>query len=355
MRRSTSPSHVQPHCPGSPEGPTGLPSTMGLILLMLVTGCGRTTATKRSDTSPILASVDGRVITAEAFRFHWGDQRMATNTLALREQVLEQLIQRSALAAAARREGLDQDPAVQQEVDLLLARRLRTTHLQTRLRSIEITDTDVQKAYERDRETRFTEPAAVRAAVLWFNSRGQQPLEERHRQRLETIRTRLLAEPSLIPSGAGFGALSVTNSEHRVTRFNGGDTGWLRIGGSADSWRSEVTRIAATLQKPGDLSEVVAGPEGLFLVRLVDRRDSSVKPLESVRAEIEKSLLATRRRHVEETFDREVFAAARIERFPQPLETLTNLPAVPTSVSDPTTIQPGTVRPPGSAIHRLPQ
>lgn len=267
---------------------------------------------------------------------------MATDTPALREQVLEQLIQRSALAAAARQEGLDQDPTVQQEIDLLLARRLRTARLQPRLKAIQITDTSVKEAYEKDRDTRFTEPAAVRTAVLWFNTRGQPPLEERHRLRLDAVRTRLLADPAWIPASNGFGTLSVTNSEHRVTRFNGGDTGWIRPGASTDAWRSEVARIAATLQKPGDLSEVVAGPEGLFLVRLIDRREAAVKPLESVRSEIEKTLLAARRREVEETFDREILAAARVERFPQPLQTLTNLMVIP-------------VGPSGSSPNRLPQ
>lgn len=351
------PSTAHRRCPGlaTPAERQGLAVVAGLVLLAVAAGCGRPTSTTRSDTSPVLASVDGRDITAEAFRQQWEEQRMTTNTSVLREQVLEQLIQRSALAAAARREGLDQDPAVQQEIDLILARRLRTTRLQTRLKSIEITDAAVRESYERDRETRFTEPAAVRAAVLWFNTRGQPPLEERYRPRLDGVRTRLLADPSWVAASNGFGTLSVTNSEHRVTRFNGGDTGWLRIGDSGDPWRSEVARIAATLQKPGDLSEVVAGPEGLFLVRLLDRRDPAVRSLESVRAGIEKSLLAARRREVEDAFDREVLAAARIQRFPQRLQTLTNLPILPVGPADPTTFQPGVGPSPGSSPHRLPQ
>ncbi|MFM7213578.1 MAG: SurA N-terminal domain-containing protein, partial [Verrucomicrobiota bacterium] len=316
---------------------------------------GRPTSATRSDTSPALASVDGRVITAEAFRHHWEDQRMATNSPALREQVLEQLIQRSALAAAARREGLDQDPVVQQEIDLLLARHLRTVRLQPRMKAIEVTDTAVKEAYERDRDSRFTEPAAIRAAVLWFNTRGQPPLEERYRPRFDAVRTRFLADPSWIAVSNGFGALSVTNSEHRVTRFSGGDTGWLRTGASGDAWRSEVVRIAATLQKPGDLSEVVAGPEGLFLVRLIDCRDPSIKPLESVRTGIETSLLAARRRELEEIFDREILAATRIERFPQPLQALTNLATLGIGSSDPSPFLPGPSRPPVSYPNRPPQ
>ena len=66
--------------------------------------------------------------------------------------------------------------------------------LHPRLQSIQITDDAVKEAYERDRDTRFTEPAAVRDAVLWFNTRGQPPLEERYRPRLDAVRTRLLAE-----------------------------------------------------------------------------------------------------------------------------------------------------------------
>lgn len=197
--------HPERHRPALQASRWGLASVSCLVLLAMAAGCGRPTSAPRSDTSPVLASVDGRVITAEAFRHHWEDQRMATNTPVLREQLLEQLIQRSALAAAARREGFDQDPVVQQEIDFLLARRLRTTRLQHRMKSIEVTDAAVRESYERDRDTRFTEPAAVRAAVLWFNTRGQPPLEERYRPRLDGVRTRFLTDPSWITASNGFG------------------------------------------------------------------------------------------------------------------------------------------------------
>ena len=339
-----------------PRGRWGAPAVIGLLLLSTVPGCGRPSPASDTPSSPRLASVHGRDIRVEDFRLYWDDQRMATNSMPLREQVLEHLIQRSALAEEARRTGLDRDPAVQQGIDLILARRIRTTRLEPRLKSIQILDAEVEEAYRKQRDTRFTEPESVRAAVLWFNTRGQQPLEERYRPRLESVRTHLLADRFWIAPSNGFGALSITNSEHRVTRFNGGDTGWMRSNGSSEPWRTEVLRIAGTLRQPGDLSEVVAGPDGLFLVRLLDRRPPTVKPLESVRDEIRRSLLAERRRQVEESFDHEILAAAQVQRFPKPLEDLTNLPTVPRETPHPLFSVPGG-RPssPGTTPTRLPE
>ena len=61
-------------------------------------GCGRPSPASDTPSSPRLASVHGRDIRVEDFRLYWDDQRMATNSMPLREQVLEHLIQRSALA-----------------------------------------------------------------------------------------------------------------------------------------------------------------------------------------------------------------------------------------------------------------
>ena len=302
---------------------------VGLVVLAAVLGCNQSGPVPDTKASPRVASIRGRDITVEAFRHYWDDQRMATNSMPLREQVLEHLIQRSALAEEARRTGLDLDPAVQQEIDLILARRLRTTRLEPRLKAIQILDSEVEEAYRKQRDTRFTEPESVRCAVLWFNTRGQQPLEERYRPRLESVRASLLANPSWIAPSNGFGALSITNSEHRVTRFNGGDTGWITTNATGEPWRSEVLRIAGDLRQPGDLSDVVAGRDGVFLVRLLDRRPPMVKPFESVRAEIQRSLLAERRRTVEEAFNHEILAASQVQRFPKPLEDLNDLPTVP--------------------------
>lgn len=288
----------------------------GAIACLLAAGCGRQANAPASPTPDpkTLAVVDGRAITEADFRLWWGKRPAAADSPSARQEVLNQLIQRSALAGAARRAGLDQDPELAAELDRLLIARLRAVQLQERLDRLEISESELTAEYERGRATRYHQPEQVRAAVLWFETRGQAPLAERYRPRLEAVRTQVQQAGAGLPVASGFGALAITNSEHRVSRYRGGDVGWLTASPLADAWNTEVLRLAATLREPGEVSAVRATPAGLFLVRLIGRQPGGDQPFAAVRDQIQRTLVAERRRQAEEQFQQEILKAAHIER-----------------------------------------
>lgn len=288
----------------------------GAIACLLAAGCGRQANAPASPTPDpkTLAVVDGRAITEADFRLWWGKRPAAADSPSARQEVLNQLIERSALAGAARRAGLDQDPELAAELDRLLIARLRATRLKDQLDRIEISEADLAAEYERGRATRYHHSEQMRAAVLWFETRGQAPLAERYRPRLEAVRTQVQQAGAGLPVASGFGVLAITNSEHRVSRYRGGDVGWLTASPLADAWNTEVLRLAATLREPGEVSEVRATPAGLFLVRLIGRQPGGDQPFAAVREQIQRTLVAERRRQVEAQFQQEIVKAARIER-----------------------------------------
>ena len=285
-------------------------------LCLLVTGCGRkapeSSAAEFGD--DVLAVVHGRAITAADFRIAWERARRSEDTPEARQAVLEQLMERVALAGAARELGLDRDPEVAAEVDRLLIGRLRSTRLQERLGLLTISEAKLAAEYEQNRTTRYARPEQVRAAVLWFDTRGQAPLVERYRPRLEAARAEVLQGGAAFPAEQGFGRLALTQTEHRVSRYKGGDIGWLSVAPGQDSWKTEVLRLASTLREPGDVSEVSTTADGIFLVRLMERRSASESSFESVREEIHRSLLAKARQQAEEDFTREILGSAIMER-----------------------------------------
>lgn len=288
-----------------------------LALLMVVAGCDR--QSRGPATLPgaqVLAVVDGNAVTEADFRLWWGRRPAAADSPQARQEALDRLIERSALAGAARRAGLEQDPELAAEMDRLLIARLQATRLQERLDDVKVSEADLAAEYERGRGTRYHRPEQVRAAVLWFDTRGQAPLVERYRPRLEAIRHEVAQAGAVMPAINGFGALALANSEHRVSRHRGGDTGWMDASPVADAWTTEVLRLAAALREPGELSEVSATPAGLFLVRLTGRQPGGDQPLAAVREQIQRSLLTERRRLVEEQFQKEILQAAHVERRP---------------------------------------
>ena len=294
-------------------------SCSAVLLALMLAGCGRPPATSSAEDEgvEVLATVGGQTVTEADFRRAWQLRPPAADTPEARQQVLDGLIARAAQVDAARRAGLEHDPEIATEINRLLIAGLHQKQLQPQLESLRVSEEALQAHYEQHRQTRYAQPAQVQVAVLWFETRGQAPLAARYRPRLEAARAQVLADPAAFPVAQGFGRMAVTNSEHRVSRYRGGDLGWLTAddtGRSAGGWNSEVQKIAQTLNAPGDLSGVAEAPEGLFLVRLIARRPGGIADYASVRGRIENDLLRERRQQIEVNFQRGILAEAPVQR-----------------------------------------
>ena len=274
----------------------------------------------------VLAVVEGRPVTEAAFRHWWENRRPAADTPEVRGGVLSRLIERSALAQAARQAGLDQDPVLAEQIESLLIARLRETRWQPHLEALTVTEAEVRAAYEARSGDAFGQPESTRVAVLWFNTRGQAPLVARYRPRLEEIRRQIVADPAAFPVASGFGELASGNTEHAASRLKGGDLGWLDSGLSTDPWRVAVLETAASLPQPGDLSEVTANASGLFLVRVIERRAARVQSFDEARPRLERSLLEQRRSEATQQLMSDIVAAASVQRFDERLAALAPLP-----------------------------
>ena len=295
----------------------------GVLAVLLLAGCGK----KESQPEPgVLAKGAGWSVRAEDFRHWWSTRPGPADSPQARTEALDRLVERATLAAAARQAGLERDPETAAQIESLLIARLQELQLAPQLAAVNATDDEVRARYEAQRESAFTRPEAVRVALLWFNTRGQQPLVDRYRPRLEQIRAEVIAGGDSFPVAAGFGPAAVGNTEHRPSRLIGGDLGWLELRPGSDPWHQAVLELAAPLQNPGDLSEIVAGKDGLFLVRLIERRSAALKPFEAVGAEIRKGLVEEQRMRLQEEFTHRIVSQAQPERFPAALADLADLP-----------------------------
>jgi hypothetical protein len=301
---------------------SGKNAALALAVAVTLSGCSKEDATE----SNVLAEVDGQAITAATFE-HWWKKSPREDSSASREALLEQLIEREALVQRARKAGLEQDSHVIEGFQSLLIARLKELELQPRIAAATVPEADVRAIYEAEKNERFKLPARVHLAVLWFETRGQAPLAARYQPRLEQVRTTLLANPESVPAATGFGSHSVRNTEHRSSRYKGGNLGWIESGSvQLDPFRRTVSEIGATLTEPGQLSEVTVRPEGIFLVRLIERQPERIRPFAEVRASIEQRLLAARRSDVQQQFHQQSQEDLTVERFPNHLSALSGLP-----------------------------
>lgn len=295
----------------------------GVLAVLLLAGCGKKESAPDAN---VLAQGEGWTVRADDFRHWWSTRPGPADSPQARTEALDRLVERATLAAAARQAGLERDPETAAQIESLLIARLQEVRLAPQLAAVKVSDEEVRARYDAQRESAFTQPETVRVALLWFNTRGQQPLVDRYRPRLEQIRAEVIAGGDQFPVAAGFGPAAVGNTEHKASRLIGGDLGWLELGPGSDPWRQTVLDLAAPLQNPGDLSEIVAGEDGLFLVRLIERRSAALKPFEAVSAEIRKGLVEEQRKRLQEEFTHRIISQAQPELFPATLAALTNLP-----------------------------
>lgn len=318
----------------------------GVLAVLLLAGCGKKESPPEAD---VLAQGDGWSVRADDFRHWWATRSGPADSPQARTEALDRLVERATLAAAARKAGLERDPETAAQIESLLIARLQEVQLAPQLAAVKVTDEEVRARYDAQTASTFTQPEGVRVALLWFNTGGQQPLVDRYRPRLEQIRSEVIAGGDQFPVTAGFGPAAVGNTEHRPSRLIGGDLGWLELGPGSDPWHQAVLELAAPLQNPGDLSEIVAGKEGLFLVRLIDRRAAALKPFESVSAEIRNRLVEEQRKRLQEEFTRRIVSQAQPERFPAALADLADLPpragAAPPQAKPPAAAVPALSKP----------
>jgi hypothetical protein len=300
----------------------------GVFRYLLLAACIAAFSTGCSKTEPeALATVAGQPVTEAAFRYWWEKDTPGKDTPATREALMDRLIQRQTLVQRARAAGLNQDPVIIEAIESLLIARLKEKELQPKVAAVEIGEEECRAFYEQNKETRYTLPERVRVAVLWFDTRGQELLADRYRPRLEQARAALLKNPESTPPAQGFGQLSISNTEHRPSRYKGGDVGWIATASGRDPWRNAILEVAAALSEPGELSSVVERPEGVFLVRLIERQPARVRALAEVRAAIEQHLKVARRTELHQQFQQLAHQDVDIHRFSERVQALDNLPA----------------------------
>jgi len=246
----------------------------------------------------IVASIGERHITrtdlhAEAA---W---RRARGIPALETDVLlDKLLKEEALLLQAREQGLDRDPEINREINRLLASRFRDREMKARLEAIAVSDDEVRARYEANSES-YVRPGADRLAVIWvqFHRADSDPKRRELRQRIETARQQALKQERRGGRGVaaqGFGALAIEFSDDPLSRYRGGDLGWL----AQD--QPSVRIPPAVLMAGRDLalqavSDVIETENGFYLVTKTDSRPSVTTPYERVEETLRQKIFVEKR------------------------------------------------------------
>jgi len=156
---------------------------------------------------------------------------------------------------------------------------------------------------------------------------------------MKGVRQEAIRDQKQGPVPNGFGILAQKHSEDQATRYRGGMMGWLSSGKPAGGGEASVAQGLFALEKPGDISPVIATIEGLYLIKAMEIRPSAVKSIEEVRDGIAYRLGREKKQKAQEAFYATQKAQVSIELNAALLETVAS--PMPRSAARPPGI-PGT-------------
>lgn len=279
-----------------------------------------------------LAVVDGRPISVDDFSAEMARRGGPASfpTEAARRALLDEMVRTEVLAANGRARGYLDDYGVRRDMLHILSGKYQEEAIDPILDALGVGDDEVSAYYDAHPQS-FTIPAAARAAIIYFALRphAADTAVAATRARAAAVR----AEVERQPDEARFAALAAQYSDDQASRYLGGDTGWLVAGQPDSRFAPAVIAAVFGLDRAGQLAPLVETADGLYVIRLVDTRPATRRPLEEVAPLIRAQLLAEKRHRRLEALYAE--AARRVEVAVHP-ERLSALPPPPPVAPQPT-------------------
>ena len=259
------------------------------------------------------------------------DQRKARGQQPEPDRILDELILREAFVARARHLGLHEDPEVISAYKNLLIARLKERELEPQMRGIEVSDQIQPPLSQKDLNPATIAVPQIRLAILRQTIHPTTSVAkiEQLTACLAEARNKAMRLPA---SESAFGSLAINYSDDQVSRYRGGDLGWLIEDAEKLRYDRSMLEAAFALESPGAISPIIRGHDGVYLVRLLDRR--TMEKQNTMRSNTGDGLSYKARldkqREIEHTFREQVRAKIPIAIYKD------NLSKIETLTGDPT-------------------
>jgi len=181
-----------------------------------------------------------------------------------------------ALVTALAGQGLSLDQYRSQLREQL--EKLKLVSMEVRAK-VQVGETEMREYYTAN-IAKYSEEESYRARHIFFKTGDKATQGEI--QRSKTTALAVLADAK---SGKDFAGLAKKFSEDPAARKDGGDLGSFKKG----DMQPELEKVILAL-KPGEISELVNTPIGFHIIKLEAKVDGTIKPFESVKAEIEETI-----------------------------------------------------------------
>jgi peptidyl-prolyl cis-trans isomerase C len=258
------------------------------LAALAAAGCGKKPSGSSSSSGPAVAKGDGFTITADDFKARLEEQspfvRARYNTLEKKKEFLDNLIRFEVLAREAEKQGLRNDPDVQQTLRKIMVQKLVQKSFNDPAAAAAVPDADVQKFYD-EHTTEYHRPKRVRAAMIAFPAAQGSP---ERAKKLVVARKALAAVQAAEKEKKdpmAFAKLVAEYSEDAATKAASGDLGLKTAEDLEKAYSKELAQAAMGL-KQGESSGVVETPQGLYILRATMVQDEMNRTLDQAKPQI---------------------------------------------------------------------
>lgn len=238
-----------------------------VLLSLAMLSCGD------RDRSPSLASVNGKSITKAQFEAYVKFKRVRAQDEKRREKLLDQYIEREALASVIESQKLLDNDLVQAELNEFRKEMLISRYFERFLKE-KVTDQAVQNYYNTHAGDYEESKAHVAHILIRTNRKMKEP---ERKAKLTTAQEAY----SHIRSGKDFAVIAKDYSEDKISAKKGGDLGWLKEGSIDPRFSKTVFEL-----EPGAVSEPFETPFGFHIVKLTEGPKIVKRPFDAVAGDI---------------------------------------------------------------------
>ena len=282
----------------------------------VLSACGKKAASVEDSEPRPLASVNGVAVTEEAFMAEVQRRIDGGRHLGDADAILQDMIQRNIMLLEAEKTGVMNDPDSRREVENLILSQWLSQSLHIEKSKVTVSEDDLRAAYESNVST-YTRPALTRLAMLYRKTSKNTSKESIAALAAELEKARALFvhdREKALQGGRmkGFGSVAADYSEDAVTRYRGGDLGWLDESRDDYRWPMAVLETGFKL-KMGEPSDIIHTDEGLYVVMKTDQRDAEITSYEEAAVTLRRRVLSEKQETVENHFMRHLMESNHVE------------------------------------------
>lgn len=259
--------------------------TIFLVALLAAVVVVMSYSSALAEKNVVLARIGDKKFTMADFKRITGyydadKQKLIEERPQIRVTLLRRFVQGMVISRLAREKGLEKEPDVKEQLNLLSNDLLSTLYVEKEvIDKIHVSEADMKLYYKVNKED-FPSPEMVRARDIFIKVDGSAPesAKKEAKEKAEGILKK-------VKEGGDFAKLASKYSDDKVAAKKGGDLGFFKKGMMVPEFEK-----AAFALKPGEVSDVVETPRGFHIIKLEAVKKAGTKPYEEVKDKIRKIL-----------------------------------------------------------------